>query len=177
MRVGDLNGMGGIVGVARTNHTSPDVNVCDSRGVGGRFHYTGKADFHKETAHHQGDSVKSLSTKTLFQSGLPYNRWIGYKFVVYDLPNGDVKLESWLDDGETGNWVKVNEFVDNGSNFGVGGTACKAGIDPALRLTNSDARPGSETGKPNLAVYFRSDGVNTDGLIYKKMSVRGISAP
>jgi len=175
MRVSDSNGMGGIVGVARTNHTAPDNNLCDSRGIGGRFHYTGKADFHKETAHHQAESVHSLASKTLFSAGLPYNRWVGYKYIVYDLPDGNVKLESWMDLDETGTWTKVNEFVDNGRNFGIGVTACKAGIDPALRLTASSSRPGSETGKPNLAVYFRSDNVGMDGLVYKKMSVREIS--
>lgn len=167
----------GIMAYARTNHFV-DANVCDDRGYGGRFTYDGRADFEKETAHHLPNGNSQTVAQYPWGGDMPRNVWIGYKYVVYDLANGNVKLELYMDrtDGlNGGTWNKVVEFIDTGSNFGVGKDACKVGIDPALKLTSSDIRPGSETGKPNLDIYFRSDGINNDGLWYKKASVREIT--
>ncbi|MGZ8736511.1 MAG: hypothetical protein ACXWW7_05040 [Nocardioides sp.] len=163
----------GMTAVARSNHLSTEDagELCDTRGYGGRMRFDGSTDFEKETAHPRNEAH---GTKELFPGGMPYGVWLGYKFLVFDQPDG-VHLQLWLDrtggvDG--GGWDLVNEMVDDGHVFGD--VACAPGIDPQMMLTNDGHRAGSESGRPNISVYFRSDDISQDGLVYKWGSVREI---
>ncbi len=167
----------GMTAVARANHlvTEEDSNgseaSCDTRGYGARMRFDGNTDFEKETAHPRNDTASNVPHWT---DGMPHDTWIGYKFLVYDTDAG-VKLELWTDSTngqDGGTWRKINQITDNGILFGK--VACADGIDARMALTNSTTRPGSESGKPNLSVYFRSDGIAPDGLEYKWGSIREI---
>lgn len=183
MRVSDTDiAWAGIQAYARTNHGAigdEDANNCDTRGYGAQLTYPGDFLFEKETSHHADNGYAQVGDKTIWSKGMPKNQWIGYKFVVRDVDNGQhVKLETYIDITEGkdgGEWVKVGEFTDTGSNFGVKNATCKSGVSAGLPLTSSNDRDGSETGRPNVAVYFRSDGVGTHGLLYKWASIREIA--
>jgi hypothetical protein len=163
----------GMTIVARSNHLDTESGrfECDTRGYGGRMRY-GHTDFEKETAYPINQAV---ANKDFWRGSLPKNRWIGLKFIVYDVAGG-VRLELWTDltDGRAGGaWKMIDAVTDDGNLFGY--EACARGIDPQMPLTGAPDRKGSESGRPNLTVYFRSDGVNQDGLVYKWGSIREIT--
>jgi hypothetical protein len=165
----------GMVAIARSNHldTESGTQRCDTRGIGARLRYDGHADLEKETAF---PSNAATANTEVWPGGMPYGTWLGMKYVVHDQEDG-VHMELWLDtaDGrDGGDWQLVTSLVDNGHVLGE--VPCADGIDPQLALTNDPEREGSETGLPNLTVYFRSDGVHHDGLQYKWGSIREIDA-
>jgi hypothetical protein len=87
---------------------------CDAYGYYGMLSAEGDAFFKKKTYHHGGGYTARTAVAENVVSEVQ-DRWIGIKFIVYDVNEEDVKLELWIDDGdETNNWRKVTEYIDDG---------------------------------------------------------------
>jgi hypothetical protein len=88
---------------------------CEGSAYKGNIGYNLESRFQKESGHSNYDTT---SWKTLPSgSTLAYGKWFGYKFVCYDIGN-NVKVEIYLDAALNGNWVKVNEKLDDGTSWG-----------------------------------------------------------
>jgi hypothetical protein len=118
---------------ARTDplaHGSAGGDACDATGLASRFRDDGKWDWEKELKH-SGSTVYSTRYNydaPLFSQGtIPLNRWIGMKFIVYNIDNDThVKLETYIDTvsdvaggppAQGGHWDFVGAMVDSGSNW------------------------------------------------------------
>ncbi|NAL77402.1 Ig-like domain-containing protein, partial [Nitrososphaera sp. AFS] len=95
---------------------------CEATAYHSNTYLTGRVKFEKDLKHTPGYSVESADPQKLNQvntTEFKNGNWIGIKAVVYDFPNGSVKVEQWVDDHSSnvvpGNhWRKVLETVDHG---------------------------------------------------------------
>ena len=143
--------------IARHGPSYHDNGGCDAYGYYGMLSANGDAYFKKKTYHYGG----GYSDRTAVQKHVVDDikgRWIGMKFLVYDLPGGKVKLELWVDDGdETNHWKKATEFVDDG-NWDTASSHCD--------------RPKDWIIKDGTRSTFRVDNSEFD---FKKLAVREIT--
>lgn len=153
---------------ARNTDEQTEINgltlQCEATTYHSNTYETGRVKFEKDLMHIQGYTSDSQDPQLKHATNNLEGRWIGIKAVFYNLPNGSVKLEQWLDDRTNninayGNqWHKVLEYSDDG-NWGGGQNDC-GGTDTTIITW----------GGP-IAI-FRWD--NIDDMDVKDLSVREI---
>jgi hypothetical protein len=94
---------------------------CDAHTYYARVRNDGAFDFEKELEHPASATESRVDPETAWPDGqVPFDTWIGFKFVIYNLEGGSVKLEAYRDmtnGADGGTWEKVNETVDDGGWF------------------------------------------------------------
>jgi len=170
---------------ARTNHgtftgafANEEATPCDDRGVGAKINLTGAWAFEKETCHGAERGYATAGLTPYWPEGFPVGAPVGVKFVLRNVLDArgqptKVKLELYVDmtDGRNGGtWTKVTEYTDAGE-WGKENTPCSVGTDPATLALRSRLLLKSETGRPELTVYFRHEYAV---MLYRRLSVREI---
>jgi hypothetical protein len=150
-------------------HASSGGNDCDATTYYARFRNDGKWDFEKELKHPGSTywSGSGLNTQDPLWKGakLPLNRWIGMKYLAWDLPGRNaVHLELWIDSTSNGtptnggNWALVGSVVDSGQWASGDVSGCTYSAATVIS-------PGHGT------LLWRTDG---DTAVYKSVSIREI---
>ena len=138
-------------------HSNSVHNGCGGSAYHNNIKFDGTFQYKKEMWHVNYDTLPPTKNGI----GSIMNKWVGFKGIVYNLPNGNVKLESYVDKDANNNWQKVEELVDSG-NWGNDMTHCGAN-KPGAQITWTSPMP-----------IFKSNGVTYD---FKKLSVREIIPP
>ncbi|MDW0197312.1 MAG: hypothetical protein QOD16_01060 [Nitrososphaeraceae archaeon] len=134
---------------------------CEATAYMGGLYDTGKVGWKKELWFVGGYTDERHANKVTTPL---MDRWIGWKIVIYNINNNEVKLESYLDNTNSDYWVKVTDLVDDGGwyakmpDLDFFGAECSK--DKDFIITNSGS-----------TATFRSDNLIWD---FKNLSVREI---
>jgi len=146
----------GITHYARSEHHSLINNGCGGSSYKLKIHFDGTSSISKEQTHPKPWKIQM--NKSLF--GKLDKDWFRFKGIMYNLPDGTVKLENWLDPFLNNTWIKIAENQDKGG-WGKDGNKCQGKEDQIITW-------GSPT------ATFRWDNVLVD---FRNLSVREIQPP
>ncbi len=102
---------------------------CEGTSYKVDLFYSGKVRFAKEQWH-----VSYVYTPTKTGVGSIFDKWVGFKGIMYNVVKDgktSVKMESWVDKSNKGQWVKVDEYEDKGG-LGSQGKECNGKSDQIM---------------------------------------------
>jgi hypothetical protein len=148
---------------ARSGRHNDEV-PCEGTALTGIIHTDGSVEWKKEIWH-TGGYTDGRAMQKITDSIL--GRWIGWKVVIYNINNDTaVKMESYLDDKNNNEWIKVTDLVDDGGWYAKSTDkqfySADCGKPKDYIITNAGP-----------LVTFRSDNVVWE---FKNLSVREIDA-
>ena len=146
----------GITHYARSEDHSLINNGCGGSSYKLKIHFDGTSSISKEQTHPKPWKIQMNKGPV----GKLDKDWFGFKGIMYNLPDGTVKLENWLDPFLNNTWIKIAEYQDKGG-WGKDGKKCHGKEDQIITW-------GSPT------ATFRWDNVLID---FRNLSVREIQPP
>ncbi|MGI0000653.1 MAG: hypothetical protein ACRD6Q_05470, partial [Nitrososphaeraceae archaeon] len=114
----------GITHYARSEDHSTINNGCGGSTYKLKIHFDGTSSISKEQSHPK--PWKIPFNKSPF--GKLDKDWFRFKGIMYNLPDGTVKLENWLDPFLNNTWIKIAEYQDKGG-WGKDGNKCQGKED------------------------------------------------
>ena len=157
-KVTSTNSGDGISFVSRSvRHSNSVQEGCGGSSYHNNIRFDGTFQYKKEMWHVNYD----ILPPTKDGIGSIMDKWVGFKGIVYNLPDGTAKLESYVDKDNNNHWEKVQELVDVGD-WGDDMTHC-----------NADS-PGAVITWGSPMIIFKSNGVTYD---FKNLSIREIVPP
>jgi len=107
-----------VIGVRSGEDGHSTGTECEAHTYYARVRNDGAFDFEKELKHPASATQSRIDPDTAWppNGDVPYDTWIGFKFVIYNV-GSTVKFEAYRDmtNGENGgDWELVNETVDDG---------------------------------------------------------------
>jgi F5/8 type C domain-containing protein len=138
-------------------HSNSVQDGCGGSSYHNNIRFDGTFQYKKEMWHVNYD----ILPPTKDGIGSIMDKWVGFKGIVYNLPDGSVKLESYVDKDNNNHWEKVQELVDVGE-WGDDMTHCNA------------ESPGAVITWGSPMIIFKSTGVTYD---FKNLSIREIVPP
>lgn len=164
----DATAYAGLVVGTRSGAEGHGDDPCDAHTYYTRLRHDGAMDFAKELMHPAAAVGSSVDASEVWPEtgALPHDTWIGWKVVIYDLPEGGVKLEAYrdLDEGRAGGtWELVHETIDAGGWFAE--TTCDV-HQPVDGMSDQASTEGGTT-------FIRNTGITEAR--YRWFSVREIA--
>jgi hypothetical protein len=144
----------GITHYARSEDHSVINNGCGGSSYKHKIYFDGTSSLNKELVHPK--AWKNPKTSHAF--GDLKDKWFRFKSIMYNLEDGTVKLENWLDPYLNNTWIKIAEDHDSGG-WGKDGKKCYGKEDQIITW-----------GSP--IVTFRWDDTSIN---FKNLSVREIT--
>jgi hypothetical protein len=159
----DATPWGGLVVGARSGPDGHGTDNCTATTYYARFRHDGDADFEKELEH---PTSEPRASKAIWpgDAPLPFNQWIGMKYIVFNDGLGGVRLQAFRDLTEGANggeWEPIIDYTDAG------------GWAPASNCTYPDDYIILQGGG---VVFIRDTGTTGPGALYRHFTVREIDA-